>query len=144
MKYIEVVQSCTNWSFAKAADEVKELSNHSTAGEVSNQHELILIGIIIVIHTNSGLLLMLAMIQLLMHTTLQFLVCLEGMLLQVLEYNYTLAALFCFYSTQKILACVTLSRKEHACAQTRELACTKLVLPDVIARGKDVQYSKYS
>ncbi len=39
------------------------------------------------------------------------------------------------YSTHKILDCVTLSRRDHICAQTRELACTKLVLPQVMARG---------
>ena len=40
------------------------------------------------------------------------------------------------FSTHKILGCIILSRKEHACAQTRELACTKLVVPDIVARGK--------
>ena len=34
-----------------------------------------------------------------------------------------------FSSTHKIVGCVTLSRKDHTCAQTRELPCTKLVLP---------------
>ena len=34
-----------------------------------------------------------------------------------------------------IVGCVTLSRKEHSCAQTRELACTRIVLPNVIAKG---------
>ena len=35
MKYIEVVQSCENSSFDKAAGEVETLSDHSTSGEVS-------------------------------------------------------------------------------------------------------------
>ena len=39
-------------------------------------------------------------------------------------------------STHKILGCVTLSKKDHTCAQIRELACTRLVLPQVyMARG---------
>jgi hypothetical protein len=32
-------------------------------------------------------------------------------------------------STHKIVGCVTLSRKDHIIAQTRELACTKEVSP---------------
>ena len=31
---------------------------------------------------------------------------------------------------------MTLSRKDHICAQTRELACTKLVLPQVIGKSR--------
>ncbi len=48
------------------------------------------------------------------------------------------------------MVCVTLSRKDHICAQTRELACTKLVLPQVLARGMCVllcyseKYNDYS
>ena len=38
-------------------------------------------------------------------------------------------------STHKIIGCVTLSRKDHTCAQMRELACTRLVLPQAMARG---------
>ncbi len=28
-----------------------------------------------------------------------------------------------------------MSRKDHSCAQTREVACTKIVLPQVIEKG---------
>ncbi len=40
-----------------------------------------------------------------------------------------------FYSTKKILGVSTLSRGCHSVAQTRELACTKVVVPEVIGRG---------
>ena len=38
-------------------------------------------------------------------------------------------------SNHKIVGISTLSRKEHATAQTRELECTKIVLPQVVERG---------
>ncbi len=40
------------------------------------------------------------------------------------------------FSTKKIVAISTVSRSDHGCAQTRELACTKIVIPQAIARGK--------
>ena len=45
-----------------------------------------------------------------------------------LYYNY-------FDSTKRILGCATVSRKEHAIAQTRELEATKAVLPQVLEQG---------
>ena len=39
-------------------------------------------------------------------------------------------------STQKILGISTMSRTDHSIAQTRELVCTKIVVPQVVARGK--------
>ena len=44
-----------------------------------------------------------------------------------------------FSSTHKIVGCVTLSRKDHTCAQTRGLACTKLVLPQVLSKGNQLK-----
>ena len=38
--------------------------------------------------------------------------------------------------THKIVGISTVSRLEHRVAQTRELECTKRVLPQVIQRGK--------
>ena len=38
-------------------------------------------------------------------------------------------------SNKKVIGITTLSRKQHSVAQTRELSCTKEVLPQVIARG---------
>ena len=38
--------------------------------------------------------------------------------------------------THKILGISTISRADHGIAQTRELACTKVVLPQVTARGQ--------
>ena len=39
------------------------------------------------------------------------------------------------FSTHKIIGLSTLSRKEHSVAQTREFECTKVVVPQVQARG---------
>ena len=45
-----------------------------------------------------------------------------------------------FYcSTKRILGCATVSRDEHSVAQTREVACTKLVLPEVLGQGTSVE-----
>eukprot|EP00731_Ephydatia_muelleri_P002848 Em0001g2848a len=41
-------------------------------------------------------------------------------------------------STRRIVGIATLSRPEHRVAQTREVACTKIVLPQVVARGLNV------
>eukprot|EP00731_Ephydatia_muelleri_P008112 Em0004g450a len=41
-------------------------------------------------------------------------------------------------STRRIVGICTLSRQEHRVAQTREVACTKIVLPQVIARGLNI------
>ena len=46
----------------------------------------------------------------------------------LLYYNY-------YDSTKRILGCATVSRKEHAIAQTRELEATKAVLPQVLEQG---------
>ena len=45
--------------------------------------------------------------------------------------------LYCNYydSTKRILGCATVSRKEHAIAQTRELEATKAVPPKVLEQG---------
>ena len=45
-----------------------------------------------------------------------------------------------FHSTQKIVGISTYSRAEHSIPQTREVACTKQVLPQVLARGKTPMY----
>ena len=77
---------------------------------------------------------MLAMILLQMHTTVRFHVYLGGNVFYVPAVTEIYYHMF-VYSTHKILGCVTLSRKDHICAQTRELACTKLVLPQVMAKS---------
>ena len=46
-----------------------------------------------------------------------------------------------WYSTQRIISCVTLSRKEHAVAQTRELEATKIVVPEVNEKGTPSNYN---
>ena len=40
------------------------------------------------------------------------------------------------YSTMKILGIATISRADHSVAQTRELECTKVAVPQVIDRGQ--------
>eukprot|EP00731_Ephydatia_muelleri_P035532 Em0133g2a len=42
------------------------------------------------------------------------------------------------FSTYRIVGISTLSRQQHRVAQTREVACTKIVLPQVIARGLNI------
>eukprot|EP00731_Ephydatia_muelleri_P000668 Em0001g668a len=42
------------------------------------------------------------------------------------------------FSTHRIVGISTLSRQQHRVAQTREVACTKIVLPQVIARGLNI------
>ena len=39
------------------------------------------------------------------------------------------------FSTHRIVGISTVPRPDHRAAQTREIACTKLVLPQVIHRG---------
>ena len=74
------------------------------------------------------------MILVLMHTTQQYPVWLEGTCMHVCTLcSYMLAILQC--STRRIVGIATLSRPESRVAQTREVACTKIVLPQVIARG---------
>ena len=47
-------------------------------------------------------------------------------------YMYIHTLLHVYDSTKRILGCVTVSRREHTIAQTRELEATKVVLPQVI------------
>ena len=43
-------------------------------------------------------------------------------------------------STKKVIGVVTKSRKEHLIAQTHEFACTKELLPQVIATGTCISF----
>ena len=95
---------------------------------------------------NSGWLQMLGMIRQRMHFTQRSLVCQEGGgLLSCWCKYYKL--LIQYPSTKRILACSTVSRKEHTTAQTRELQCTKEVLPQLLEQGNNTSLSslcKYS
>ena len=86
----------------------------------------------------SGSSLMHGMILVLMHTTQQYRVWLAGTCMHVC----TLCLYFLQSSTRRIVGITTLSRPEHRVAQTREVACTKVVLPQVLARGL-CYYFKY-
>ena len=70
-----------------------------------------------------------------MHTTVQCHACLEGMHVELLGFLSSVDRIFMWHSTHKIVGISTISRAAHATAQTRELACTKDVLPQVIDRG---------
>ena len=70
-----------------------------------------------------------------MHTTVQCHAYLEGMLVEVLGFLPSIDKIFVSQYTHKIVGISTISRAAHATAQTRELACTKVVLPQVIDRG---------
>ena len=69
------------------------------------------------------------------HFTPLCLACLEGI---HTYFNSKCAISNCcnHSSTKKIVGISTISRKEHSVAQTREIACTREVLADVISRGK--------
>ena len=78
------------------------------------------------------------MTQLLMPTTLLYLAFLEGDNTIDWQHQWLVhvhAYLLDTYSTMKIIGISTNSRGEHQVAQTRELECTKLVVPQVIAWG---------
>ena len=70
-----------------------------------------------------------------MHTTVQCHVCLVGMHVEVLGFLSSVDRIFMWHSTHKIVDISTISRAAHASAQTRELACTKVVLLQVIDQG---------
>ena len=74
-----------------------------------------------------------------MHTTQQFLVCLEGkffLLEFYLDYDY--------YSIHKIVGISIISRSIHSVSQTRELVCSNIVSPQVIDLGKYFERNKYT
>ena len=73
----EVVRSCADSAFTKAVNQAKVLLDYSQAGEVCNVF-FFLPSISYLNTSDSGLLLMLAMIQLRMRTTLQFHVYTKG------------------------------------------------------------------
>ena len=64
------------------------------------------------------------------HTTVA---CISGRYSDIcVVHTYTI----CVYnSTSKVVGICTVSREQHTIAQTRELECTKIVLPEVISRG---------
>lgn len=77
---------------------------------------------------------MLAMILQLTHTTPQCHVYQGGMIIMhALGWSITLTNIL--YSTHKVVGVSTLSRLDHSSAQTREVECTRQVLPQVIGRG---------
>ena len=84
-------------------------------------------------YINSGLSLMHATILRRMRITPQYLVWLEGLYITNVYYLANHNVYF-----QYTVGIATLSRQDHRVAQTRELACTKMVLPQVIARGLPV------
>ena len=108
-------------------DEIKSTSKYETDGEVQliNNSALLL-----VLLSCSGSSLMLGMTQQLRPITQLCRVFLEGTCICGVFY-------LTLYINHKIVGCVTLSWKEHTCAQTRELACAKEVLPLVLSKGTE-------
>ena len=49
--------------------------------------------------------------------------------------NWNPFCILCNNSNVKIVGISTISREQHLVAQNRELECTKVVLPQVMARG---------
>lgn len=80
---------------------------------------------------------MLVTIQLAMPTTLLFHVYPEGTVQQQKTYSCS-PCVYNYCSTKKVVGISTISRLEHASAQTREVQCTRQVLPEVIKRGEYV------
>lgn len=60
------------------------------------------------------------------------------------EGKYTIHATVCslhhINSTHKIVGISTLSRADHGAAQSREYQCTRVLLPQVLSRGKITSY----
>ena len=73
------------------------------------------------------------MIQHQMLTTALLCVCLEG---KTVVTNGCDDCYFAFVSNKKVVGIATKSRKEHPVAQTRELACMQVVMPQVLGRGE--------
>ena len=83
---------------------------------------------------------MLAMTQQQMRTIQQCLVCQEG----IHPIIFASSSVNFFFSTHRIIAISTISRADHGIAQTRELACTKVVVPQAVARGIFLWYESCS
>ena len=124
--YVAAIESCAKASMMKAIYEIKATLKYETDGEVQliNNSALLLLLIC------SGSSLMLGMTQQLMPITMS---CWKVLVFVV--YFTSLCTLI--FSMHKIVGCVTISRKEHTCAQMRELACTKEVLPLVLSKGTE-------
>lgn len=125
--YMDLVSEAAEASMKAAVEEVHSLPHYASEGEVIKtqfilNHFLSL---------NSGLSLMQGMTQQQMPTIQRFHASLEGILVQSVP--NTMPCLL--FSTHRIVGISTISRTEHLVPQTREVACTKSVLPQVIARG---------
>lgn len=62
--------------------------------------------------------------------------CLSGRYVRCALYILIFNTLQLVHSTHKIIGISTLSRCDHSTTQTRELACTKVVIPQVCDRGE--------
>ena len=61
------------------------------------------------------------------HTTVP---CLSGRLENY--YKFVYISMYILYSTKRILGIATLSRADYSVTQTREVECTKVILPRII------------
>ena len=136
--YIEVVAAAAEDSMKMAVNEVKEMAGYAEKGEVHlNLHVFLCVMKFPFIFFCSGLLQTRDMTPLLMRIILRYHVYLEGLLLT----HISVQRFYCntWYSTHKIVGICTISRKEHGTAQTREMQCTKVLLPQVVSRGKNTR-----
>ena len=128
--YVAAVEICAESSMMKAINEIKATSKYETDAEVQLINNSALLLLLLICSWSS---LMPGMTQQLMPISQLYRVFLEGTCICSVFYF----TLYINFSIHKIVGCVTLSKKEHTCAQTRELACTKEVLPLVLSKGTE-------
>ena len=131
--YIDLVSHAAEASMRAAIEEVESLPGYEEEGEVTLiicMHQCYKFLLLCTI--NSALLQMQGMTLLPRPITLQ-------PLWEIYNIHTNIHILYCsFYRTQKIVGISTISWTEHLVPQTREVACTKEVLPQVIARGYSI------
>ena len=126
--YIEIVGGAAEQAMVDAVQEVKNLPQYNAdEGEVS--HNVALMNYHYTIFSGSSL--MQGTTPPPTPTILLCLVSLESMTKQFTCHQFFHILYIYIYSTHKILGISTYSRTEHSIPQTRELACTKAVLPQV-------------
>ena len=119
----------------KAIEKVKAEPEYGSKGEVCTRRRHCWWIVFVIPSITSGWLQMLGMIRRQMHITRRSLVCQEGIWEFVVSWMRIIHTFIQHPSTNQILACSTVSRKEHQTAQTRELQCTKEVLPQLLEQG---------
>ena len=142
--YLEIVSRAAEISMQSAVEEVQSLPEYAEKGEVKSGH-VVCSGLLYISHI-SGSSLMPGMTPLPIRTTPQCHAWQEGIRMTdcyIVLYITLYVSTCVLDSTQRIVGLSTINRTEHSVAQTRELQCTKAVLPQVISRGKNHVCKKY-